>query len=130
MVSGCEDRELVLPADSQAPGVARRAVGDWLRSCLDAPALDDIQLVVSELVTNSCVHADVPRGRSIRLSAALVDEVVRLEIRDTGADGAVARRRPDGIGGYGLNIVQAVAVRWGIEHGNGTTVWCELPARA
>jgi anti-sigma regulatory factor (Ser/Thr protein kinase) len=130
MASGCEDRELVLPADTHAPRAARRAVADWLRRCLDAPALDDVQLVVSELVTNSCLHADVPMGRSIRLSATVVDEVVRLEIRDSGADGTVARRRPDGDGGYGLNIVQAIALRWGIDHADGTTVWCELPARA
>src|SRR5918999_295835 len=80
-------RELVLAAGPHAPGLARRAVADRFRRRLEASTLDDVQLVVSELVTNSCVHADVPTGRSIRLLATVDDDAVRLEVRDGGLDG-------------------------------------------
>jgi anti-sigma regulatory factor (Ser/Thr protein kinase) len=121
---------LVLAAGPYAPGLARRAVAEWFWGCLDVPTLDDVQLVVSELMTNSCVHADVAGGRTILLSAAIVADVVCLEVRDSGLDGAVAIRAPDRDGGYGLNIVEALATRWGVDHADGTAVWCELAATA
>ena len=126
MARGFGGRELVLAAGPHAPGQARRAVAGWFSRSLDVSTLDDVQLVVSELVTNSCVHADVAVGRSIRFSAAIVGDVVRLEIHDSGLYGAVALRTPDGDGGYGLNLVEAIATRWGIDHADGTAVWCEL----
>ena len=128
MASGADGRELVLAAGPKAPALARRAIAGWFGRRVDAATLGDLQLVVSELITNSCVHADVPVGRWVQLSAAIVDGVVRIEIRDSGLDGAVARRPPDGNGGYGLNLVEALATRWGIDHEDGTSVWCELTA--
>jgi serine/threonine-protein kinase RsbW len=119
-------RELLLPVGPQAPGLARRVVAGWFGERLEAARLDDVQLVVSELITNSCVHAEPAADRSVRLKAAVAGGVVRLEVRDGGTDGAVARRTPDAEGGYGLNIVQQLATRWGIDHSDGTVVWCEL----
>jgi serine/threonine-protein kinase RsbW len=130
MLSEWSGRELVLAAGPHAPGLARRAIADRFRRHLDGAKLDDVQLVVSELVTNSCVHADVPTGRSIRLLATVGDGALRLEVRDSGLDGAVALRTPGGDGGFGLHIVEALATRWGIDHSDGTVVWCELPAGA
>jgi anti-sigma regulatory factor (Ser/Thr protein kinase) len=50
------------PADDGAPGVARQAVREFLRARgADPRTLADVLLAVSEVVTNSVVHAY--RGR-------------------------------------------------------------------
>jgi len=90
--------------------------------------LADARLIVSELVTNSMRHADPQDAATVRVSAELADDVLRIEVEDGGTSGAVTRRAPnrDAGGGFGLNIVDAVAVRWGVERGTGTLVWVEL----
>ena len=93
-----------------------------------ADTLDDVRLVVSELVTNSCLHVRAPVDRTVRLTAGFVAGQIRLEVRDEGRHGAVLRRTPEGVGGFGLNLVAAIAERWGVDHADGTLVWCELPA--
>jgi hypothetical protein len=53
---------------------------------------------------------------------------LRLEVEDPGRDGPVTRREPDGDrgGGFGLNIVDTIAERWGVSRACGTLVWVEL----
>jgi anti-sigma regulatory factor (Ser/Thr protein kinase) len=90
--------------------------------------LNDAPLVVSELVTNSLLHADLPGPATVRVSAQLAEGVLRLEVEDAGTAGTVAQRVPsdDRRGGYGLNIVDALAARWGVVRDGGTLVWAEL----
>jgi two-component sensor histidine kinase len=89
--------------------------------------LADAPLIVSELVTNSLLHASLPDGATVRICARLAEGVLRLEVEDRGAGGA-GRRQPDldRGGGFGLNIVDALAERWGISRKGGTLVWVEL----
>ena len=122
------DRRLTLPAGSRAPGAARMVLGDWL--CGQAPpgVIDDAQLVVSELVTNSLEHAGVSSADTLRLSIGPVHGGVRVEVEDTGSDGVIAPRAPDLVsgGGFGLNVVAALATRWGVDRDGTTRVWAEL----
>ena len=121
--------QVALASGPDAPAAARAAVTRWLSGAVTEETLEDIRLVVSELVTNSCVHADVvDLHLTVRLTAWMDARHVRVEVRDDGLDGAVLQRTPDGAGGFGLNLVAAVADRWGVEHAEGTVVWCELPA--
>jgi serine/threonine-protein kinase RsbW len=90
--------------------------------------ISDAPLIVSELVTNSLRHAGLPDAATVRVCARLDDGVLRLEVEDGGTNGAVVRRTPNrnGGGGFGLNIIEALALRCGVERGASTLVWVDL----
>ena len=85
---------------------------------------------MSELVTNSVRHSGVPAGAELIVSVDLTPGMVRLEVEDPGRGGTIAAHRPDleTGGGFGLNLVQALSERWGIERvaKGGTRVWAQL----
>jgi hypothetical protein len=64
----------------------------------------------------------------VRVCAAIADGVLRIEVEDGGTNGAVIRRRPnrDHGGGFGLNIIDALALPWRVKRARGTLVWVEL----
>lgn len=80
-------------------------------------------LVSSELVTNAFRHG---RGK-IELRLRVLGEFVRIEVTDEGYDQAPAVRQEeaDESGGWGLRIVDQVAVQWGVFEGT-THVWADL----
>jgi anti-sigma regulatory factor (Ser/Thr protein kinase) len=118
-----------LPLDARAPGQARIVVGR-LRGRVPALVLEDALLVVSELVTNGVCHSGACDG-AIVVRVELTGTMVRLEVQDPGRGGVVAPRAPDLGGGFGLNLVQGLCERWGLERvaAGGTRVWGQL-ARA
>ncbi|GGU10057.1 MULTISPECIES: ATP-binding protein [Streptomyces] len=137
--AGVDVRTLALGAASGTVPLAR----DFTRSLLydwgwlpaasaDArAAAEDVLLVVSELVTNACLHADGPELLRVVRRA----KVLRLEVADRGA-GQPAPRTPHRSGrpgGHGMFIVQRLCLDWGIERSPGEpgkTVWAELAAPA
>jgi anti-sigma regulatory factor (Ser/Thr protein kinase) len=81
-------------------------------------------LVSSELVSNAYKHGD---GK-IELRLRLLGDRLRVEVIDEGRD-QVPEVRPepgDETGGWGLQIVQRVALQWGVFEGT-THVWADLP---
>jgi hypothetical protein len=94
-------------------------------------AAEDVLLVVSELVTNACLHADGPD----ELRLACDNKVIRLEVADKGT-GQPAPRTPHRAGrpgGHGMFIVQRLCLDWGVVRIPGIagkTVWAELGAPA
>ncbi|MEV5610993.1 ATP-binding protein [Streptomyces sp. NPDC052225] len=94
-------------------------------------AAEDVLLVVSELVTNACLHAEGPD----ELIVSLDNKVLRLEVADRGA-GQPAPRTPHRAGrpgGHGMFIVQRLCLDWGVVRTpgvTGKTVWAELGAPA
>lgn len=90
-------------------------------------AAEDILLVVSELVTNACLHAGGPHELLLRRAA----KQLRLEVTD-GGEGAPAPRTPHRAGrpgGHGMFIVERLCLDWGVvpdPSGHGKTVWAEL----
>ncbi|WP_405908229.1 ATP-binding protein [Streptomyces sp. NBC_00828] len=94
-------------------------------------AAEDVLLVVSELVTNACLHAEGPE----ELRIACDNKVLRVEVSDRGA-GQPAPRTPHRAGrpgGHGMFIVQRLCLDWGVVRtpgGVGKTVWAELGAPA
>ena len=121
---------LELPGRTEAPAAARQALTALNGSLhlVSEERLRDMQLVVSELVTNAHRHGG-GRTAPIQLSVLATDEVLRVEIRDPGSgfDPEVGRA-PSGSGerGWGLVITERLAHRWGVERGEGTTVWFEI----
>ena len=88
--------------------------------------------IVSELVTNSVRHATLPNGRPLWLRAAQENGMLYVAVHDDGTAGTVAERPAetsgDHIGGYGLQLVAALASAWGVERDvAGTLVWAQLP---
>jgi anti-sigma regulatory factor (Ser/Thr protein kinase) len=120
--------EIVLPARLRAAGAARIVLRQWLRGHAPTSVVDDAVLIVSELVGNSLRHADLTSDDVIRLGVELADGRVRIEVEDPSNAGTVAPRRPDLAtgGGIGLNVVLALAARWGILRDRRTRVWAEL----
>jgi anti-sigma regulatory factor (Ser/Thr protein kinase) len=123
------DMELFLDPTPPAAGSARRALHS--AAIFGAAAEPDALLLVSELVTNSIVHAG-HRGRdAIRVRAGSDGSTARVEVCDRARDGSFpALRRdtpPSAIGGRGLMLVDALSDRWGMDAcGRGTCVWFEL----
>jgi anti-sigma regulatory factor (Ser/Thr protein kinase) len=129
--TGARDvHEVPLALDARAPAAARIVVADGLRGRVAASVLADVQLVMSELVTNSVRHSAAAAG-GVVVRVQLTGTMVRLEVEDRGRGGVIAPRSPDlkGGGGFGLNLVQALSERWGLEHvlAGGTRVWAQLP---
>jgi anti-sigma regulatory factor (Ser/Thr protein kinase) len=124
-----EALEAPLGLDARAPAAARSVVADCLRGRVAASALANAQLVMSELVTNSVCHSAAAADATVRVR--LTGTMIRLEVEDRGRGGVIAPRSPDleSGGGFGLNIVQALSERWGLERvvAGGTRVWAQLP---
>ncbi len=87
---------------------------------------EDILLVVSELVTNACLHGGGPD--ELRLHRA--PKLLRVEIRDSGTGDPAPRtpHRAGRPGGHGMFIVQRLCLDWGVMRSDtpGKTVWAEL----
>ena len=113
------------PPAEDAPAQARAAL-EVFDQILAPEVLEDLQLVVSELVTNSVKFG--PK-RSITLALNIGgDGVVRGQVIDEG-DGERAKVEmsvePTLEGGWGLHLVDQVAQRWGVHEGS-THVWFEI----
>jgi serine/threonine-protein kinase RsbW len=120
--------EVTLAAAVDAPRAARAAVCAWMAGHVTETMLADAQLLVVELVANSVRHGDAPPDAVVRVRAQVGAGVVRLEVEDGGVAGSVKRRAPDleHGGGFGLQVVEAVSRRWGVNRDAGTRVWAEL----
>jgi anti-sigma regulatory factor (Ser/Thr protein kinase) len=120
--------DLRLAATPDAAAAARGAVSAWLGAAVSPAMLVDVRLLVSELVTNSFRHADGPGDAAITLRAELSGDTLRVEVGDRGTSGQIIRRVPDlgPGGGFGLNLVETLSRRWGVNRDAGTRVWAEL----
>jgi anti-sigma regulatory factor (Ser/Thr protein kinase) len=113
-----------------APAHARARVSGWLTGMVAATVLRDARLLVSELVTNT-LHGALAAGAPLSIAGRLEDAVLWIEVVNPGHAGTVAMRDavPEQLGGYGLQLVEALAQRWGVDRSAGATtrVWFELP---
>lgn len=120
-------------AVARARDFTRQALHDWdwlpAATADQRAAAEDVLLVVSELVTNACLHANGPE--ELRIGSG--PRLLRLEVVDPGS-GSPAPRNPHRAGrpgGHGMFIVQRLCRDWGVVRnpgGAGKTVWAELVA--
>lgn len=133
-----QTRRLVLFGTKGVVGRCRdfteQALADWGWTAAGpeepGDVVEDVLLLVSELVTNACLHAGGPEELVLSRSA----NRLRVEVAD--ADPRRPRRKVRNLarpGGHGLIIMERLAHSWGAEpRGTGKVVWLEVrlsPAR-
>jgi anti-sigma regulatory factor (Ser/Thr protein kinase) len=99
------------------------ACADW--QVVDA-AVDAARLVVSELVTNSVLHA----GTSMVVTLTLTEGALRVGVRDLDPRGGpeLIAAGKDGPRSSGMAVVAAMSRTWGVRmHDDGKTVWASIP---
>jgi anti-sigma regulatory factor (Ser/Thr protein kinase) len=105
----------------ESVAAARRFTTDVLSGT--APdVLDSVELMVSELATNSIRHAET----AFELTVSLVSDEIRVEVTDSaGGQPQMRTARPEDPTGRGLQIVNLLSDAWGVEHraSSGKTVW-------
>jgi len=122
-LADARDLEVTLPRSENAAAVARSALRRSYADCVDADLLADAELLVSELASNALRHG---RGE-ITLRARLDADRLFVEVIDEGSgfERTLRREEFEQVGGWGLDIVEDVASRWGVHEGT-THVWFEL----
>lgn len=119
-----------LPASAESAAAARDAV----RSLELGFGVESIvTLLVTELVTNSVRHADMPDDADLELRIEPMPSRLLAEVCDRGSGfhvrGAVEEQRE--VGGLGLLLVDRLSDSWGIERETDSTcVWFELDLAA
>lgn len=121
------------PAVSKARAHAGELAGRWHLTAVR----DDLELAVSEAVTNAVVHGDAAKGSRITVTYRLAGKRLRVEVRDraTGTPKVIRRPAPDDDiagndiagDGRGLLVLTAITIRWGVTpHVIGKSVWFEI----
>jgi anti-sigma regulatory factor (Ser/Thr protein kinase) len=124
-------RTLDIAATSRAPTDARR----WLDGLSELRALGqvafDVRLLITELVANSVRHAGLDEHDQIEVTLDIRESVLRGEVVDPGPGFTVPARPTSrtAASGRGLQILAAIASRWGISGGRPVTVWFEIDLR-
>ena len=125
---------LELRGGARAPREARAAVLAAVGDHLSAPAAHDVALVVSELVTNSVLHALTGPAQHVGIEVGVLDDRVLIAVRDRGSRFVprLTRREPEAPDGLGLMLVDRLARSWAVarDGAGGTRVWCELALHA
>src|SRR5579859_875219 len=113
-------------AARQARELARQALGD------DHPAVDDAELIVSELFANAIAHSHSghPGGTvAVAVQAQAQRGDVRILVRDAGGPDTPTHKAADPASerGRGIAIISALATEWGSHTIDGGRVtWCRL----
>jgi anti-sigma regulatory factor (Ser/Thr protein kinase) len=121
---------LELPSRAAAAGAARKALTALNGSLhlVSPERLQDAQLLISEVVSNAVRHGgdgDAPIQVTVRADR----ETMRVEVRDAGPGFELSQiplRSPTATARWGLQLVAALAHRWGADMDGGTTVWFEI----
>ena len=107
------------------PRMARAFVLEMLSPWREEQLAADAALVVTELATNSVLHA----GSAFTVGLLLSGDVIRISVEDSVPLRLLGGNRwLHAAPGHGLGVVAAMAVRWGVEtETGGKAVWAELP---
>jgi hypothetical protein len=107
------------------PATARATLTRWLTGRVPGGVLADVRLLASELVANGGGLESPYEAAALRFTAELRDGILRVDLR---APSRAAAPRPAlRRGGFALQIVEALAGRWGAEDDE-THLWFEVDA--
>ncbi|MGH3160039.1 MAG: ATP-binding protein [Streptosporangiaceae bacterium] len=127
-----DEARLTVPGRPEQVATARAFVAKALG---DNPQAETAILLTSEIVTNSVLHSTSCRpGGTVTITVAELPGggpgPLRVEVTDDGATGLPQRRKAgdDDENGHGLQLVDALATRWGCRRASTgtTTTWFEL----
>jgi anti-sigma regulatory factor (Ser/Thr protein kinase) len=116
----------------RSAGAARRDALRLANAWRVRELADDLELLVSEVVTNALVHGEATPGTPVQVVYHLNSDRLRVEVRDhgTGMPCLVPMEvstAGDSEHGRGLLTVDAIADAWGIDQRVlGKSVWFEL----
>jgi len=120
----------LVPHHARGAGLARTRLLAGLRAAgVEAELASDAVMVVSELVGNAARHARALRDKLVEVSWTVLPGRVEVAVTDGGSVQAPTLRSADwdALDGRGLQIVAALASRWGVETEDGRRrVWAEL----
>ena len=110
---------------------AARVVRESLTAAHDGGwSLEDGLLVASELVTNAVQHSGCMGVHDLRVDIGRRRDSLLISVHDPGLSGDAAKpvrsERP-APGGWGLQLIERLSLRWGSERPDGYRVWAELP---
>ena len=124
-------RTLWIRGGRDAPGRARIDVLTQIDGDGWNVPRSDVALIVSELVTNSVVHANVGADQALCLQLTPRGDHLRIAVTDPGSElePRLRPRDPDTPGGNGLRVVRMMASAWGVvrDASGATRVWCDVP---
>ncbi|HVM00900.1 MAG TPA: PAS domain S-box protein [Egibacteraceae bacterium] len=114
----------VLPAHPASARRGRLLAADAVRRRHPEDLAEEVSLLVSEIVTNSILHA----GSDIQLRVVVHDRLVRVEVHDgSSVVPVVHESAQDDMTGRGLGLVELLASRWGADRQpDGKVVWFEI----
>lgn len=113
------------PSEPRSAGAARRFLREELAAAgVSAP---DAELLLSELASNAIRHART----SFEVEVVVTGDLLRVGVSDTSPDDLTLRAtEADAASGRGLQIVGALAGRWGVRRTPaGKQVYFEQPVR-
>ncbi|WP_329197841.1 ATP-binding protein [Streptomyces sp. NBC_01435] len=104
------------PRRRTSVGASRDFVVEVLTEWQLTTLIEDIRLCVSELATNALLHG-VPPGREFAVRLRATEDLVRLEVRDSGGGRpAIQHAEDDCCSGRGLFLVDELAAEFGVDH--------------
>lgn len=108
-----------IPPDPRHIGVVRREVATFAsRAGMDSPALTDVQVAVSDAVTNAILQADAPHGAGcVRVDAEAAGDELIVRVREPGSGGDQPRKCP--VIGPRLSMIAALAQVFGVRRCEG-----------
>lgn len=120
-----------LPVDATTPAAARR-LARCLTGVVAPEALENVELLVTELVTNAVRHAGLGEHGWVSVELIAGPATVHVEVCDPGRgfdghDSTTVAGQARG-SGWGLFLVEQMATQWGVRHDGCTRVWFDLPA--
>ncbi len=126
-LGGATRREWLLEGHPRSVGEARRHVLEVGERFVDETRLPDLELVISEVVSNAIRHSS--DAGAVLLAVTPKDDYLCVQVTD---DGPGFAPRPGALGseehgGFGLFIVEQLTRRWGMtREGGKTRVWFEM----
>jgi anti-sigma regulatory factor (Ser/Thr protein kinase) len=115
-----EPASIALAQGPEAASTARQFVTDAAEGLAFGERRDNLELLVSELVTNAMRHAHT--GCQVMLCRH--GDRLRVEVDDESSQLPAMRTFPDETGGWGLRLLAALSHDWGTERRPwGKSVW-------
>ena len=116
---------LRLDPEVDAAAKAREALE---RLEVERGVLQDMNLLVTELVTNSVRHADAAAHEPVHVEVSVAGDHVFVAVEDGGSGFEPKPRSAHSPrdSGWGLHLVERLSSRWGVLSDGRTRVWLEL----